>query len=349
MKNIMLETLNKYYEDGLLTKQTHPTLPLTIWNYTQKVQYEGLWDEVTLQCRGLVTWSDQDEIVAIPFRKFFNIEEGKHIPTSSFDVYEKMDGSLIIAFYMWGEWVVASRGSFTSEQAIAAKKLLDTMNTFSLSIGVTYLFEYTSPWNRIVVDYGDKENLTLLGAIDTQTGTEAPYTSLQYIGTQLGCDVVKRYDGIKDYTTLKGMIGDNSEGFVVRFSNGDRMKIKGEEYLRLHKIMTNLSTTAVWEVLSEGGSMNSILNDVPDEFYTKIKEYENELLGEFNTLKKEYEWIFNKTRNVYFKTYEKEFNRAEFARLAKRYKYPSILFALLDDKDISPIIWKIVKPEFEKL
>lgn len=344
-----LETLHKYHNEGLLMKQTHPTLPLTIWNYTQKVQYEGLWDEVTLQCRGLVTWSDQDDIVAIPFRKFFNIEEGKHIPTSSFDVYEKMDGSLIIAFYMWGEWVVASRGSFTSEQAIAAKKLLDTMNTFSLSIGSTYLFEYTSPWNRIVVDYGDKENLTLLGAIDTQTGTEAPYTSLQYIGTQLGCDVVKRYDGIKDYTTLKGMIGDNAEGFVVRFSNGDRMKIKGEEYLRLHKIMTNLSTTAVWEVVSSGGKMEDLLKDVPDEFYTKIKEYENELLGEFNTLKKEYEWIFNKTRNVYFKTYEKEFNRAEFAVLAKRYKYPSILFSLLDGKDISPIIWKIIKPEFEKL
>lgn len=43
----MLQKLNKYYEDGLLYKQVHPTLPLTIWNYTEKVQYENLWDEIT--------------------------------------------------------------------------------------------------------------------------------------------------------------------------------------------------------------------------------------------------------------------------------------------------------------
>ena len=39
----MLQKLNKYYEEGLLYKQVHPTLPLTIWNYTEKVQYESLW------------------------------------------------------------------------------------------------------------------------------------------------------------------------------------------------------------------------------------------------------------------------------------------------------------------
>jgi RNA ligase len=51
----MNEVLNKYFEEGLVYKQVHPTLPLTIWNYTEKVQYEGLWDDVTLQTRGLVT------------------------------------------------------------------------------------------------------------------------------------------------------------------------------------------------------------------------------------------------------------------------------------------------------
>jgi RNA ligase len=95
--------------------------------------------------------------------------------------------------------------------------------------------------------------------------------------------------------------------------------------------------------------MDELLKDVPDEFYEKIKEYETELRFSFDTIKREYEWIFNKIKNVYFDVYEKEFSRAEFAMLAKRYKYPSILFSLLDGKDISPIIWKIVKPEFKKL
>lgn len=73
-----LQTLHKYKEDGLLRCQTHPTLPLTIWNYTEKVQYEKLWDEVTLACRGLVTMDETGEVVARPFKKFFNMEEGMH-------------------------------------------------------------------------------------------------------------------------------------------------------------------------------------------------------------------------------------------------------------------------------
>ena len=81
----MIETLNKYYEDGWLIKQTHPTLPLTIWNYSQTTQYEGKWDGITMMCRGLVT-DEMGNIVARPFKKFFNMEEGKHTPTSEFDV-----------------------------------------------------------------------------------------------------------------------------------------------------------------------------------------------------------------------------------------------------------------------
>jgi tRNA splicing ligase len=88
----MLERLNKYYDEGLVQKQLHPTLPLTIWNYTPKVQYGvtggqyKLWDDITVQCRGLVT-DDNGVVVARPFKKFFNIEENRHTSTSDFEVY----------------------------------------------------------------------------------------------------------------------------------------------------------------------------------------------------------------------------------------------------------------------
>jgi hypothetical protein len=155
------------------------------------------------------------------------------------------------------------------------------------------------------------------------------------------CDVVKRYDGIKDYSTLKGIIEDNQEGFVVRFSNGDRMKIKGDEYLRLHKVMTNLSTTAVWEVLSNGGSMDDLLKDVPDEFYGKVKEFEKSLIVQFNQLEEEYQNHFDSIKRLGIRKF--------FAQSALMFQHPSILFAMLDGKDISPIIWKIIRPEFKKL
>jgi RNA ligase len=192
------------------------------------------------------------------------------------------------------------------------------------------------------VNYGDTEDVVMLGEINTENGDEL---DLDYYANSV-FNVVKKYDGISDYNTLKGMIENNAEGFVVRFSNGDRMKIKGEEYVRLHKVMTNLSTTAVWEVLSNGESMDELLKDVPDEFYNKIKEYEDELKSRFQLIDTDY---YNLFKYIQIKVQEYGGDRGTFARLAKEYTYPSLLFGLLDGKDISPNIWKLIKPEFRKL
>jgi RNA ligase len=129
----MNEVLNKYFEKGLVYKQIHPTLPLTIWNYTETVQYEGLFDDVTLQTRGLVT-DGNGKVVAQPFKKFFNMEEGKHTTTPEFDVYDKMDGSLGILFNYEGEWVMATRGSFTSDQAVTLCHCVFCFHSPSLSL-----------------------------------------------------------------------------------------------------------------------------------------------------------------------------------------------------------------------
>jgi T4 RnlA family RNA ligase len=335
--DLSLRILNKYRNEGLLYSQVHPTLPLTIWNYTEKVQYEGLWDEVTLSCRGLVT-DDRAVVYARPFKKFFNIEEGKHTPTSEFEVFEKMDGSLGIMFKYNGEVICATRGSFASDQAVWMSKFAKEYNYQDIIVdGFTYLFEIIYPENRIVVNYGDQERLVLLGIIKTESGEELPYDDISFEGW----DIVNKYDGIRDYSELKSKIDNNAEGFVIRFSNGDRMKIKGEEYLRLHKVMTNLSTTAVWEVLSNGSSMDDLLKDVPDEFYDKIKDYEKSLIVQFNKLGEEYQNHFDSIKGLGI--------RKLFAQTAIMFQHPSILFGMLDGKDISPTIWKIIKPEFRKL
>jgi RNA ligase len=384
----LLETLERYYNEGWLIKQTHPELPLTIWNYSQTTQYAGKWDDVTLMTRGLVTDNETGEVVGRPFKKFFNLEENRHTSTNEFEVYDKMDGSLGILFYyerkltyterykLWfncnyetgmeyceeivpnfddpyytptpktkGEWIFASRGSFTSEQAQAASKLFyKQYGAEGMRTDTTYLFEFTAPWNRIVVDYGDDEQLTLLGGIKTEDGMEASWYHLDTVSKLNGFPLVKKYDGITDYTTLKGMIGDNEEGFVIRFSNGERIKIKGEEYLRLHRIMTGVSTTSVWDVLANGGNMEEILKNVPDEFYDKIKEVVGDIAVRFDNIRTDYIQYFT---DIVFKIGRED--RRRFAEEARRYNHSSILFAMLDGKDINPIIWKIVKPEWRKL
>ena len=362
-----LQTLHRYYEDGRLYKQTHPTLPLTIWNYTEKVQYEGLWDEITLSCRGLITEDTTGKILVRPFKKFFNYEEVVDkdvIPSKGDYVYiqEKMDGSLGILFNYNYEWIMATRGSFTSNQAIKGLEILKSkyiLDTFEPS--VAYLCEIIYPENRIVVDYKKEKIMFLSAAINwgfngwkESDDSELHWTTACAYFRMSGIkksDIVKteQHFNFSDelYKSLKEKNENNKEGFVLRFHPGNfRMKIKFEEYVRLHKIMTNLSTTAVWEVLSNGGNMDDLLKNVPDEFYDKIKEYEEELMFEFNSITNDYRAIFRNTQNTIEQVGG---DRINFAYLAKQYQYPSLLFGMLDGKDVSQNIWKIVKPEFKKL
>jgi len=353
----MNEILNKYFEEGLVYKQIHPTLPLTIWNYTEAVQYEGMWNDVTLQTRGLVTDAN-GSVVARPFRKFFNMEEGKHTATPDFDVYDKMDGSLGILFNYEGEWIMATRGSFTSDQAVKGFEMLKNYDYEKLHKGYTYLFEIIYDENRIVVKY-PFEDLVLLGMIETKTGYEVDLygegvdVRLKNLITNLGLKVVKKYDGIKDFSVLKGMIGDNEEGFVVRFSNGDRMKVKGEEYLRLHKIMTNVSTTAIWEMLSEGKDVLELLKDVPDEFYQKIKMYVSDL--RYNHYRY---WDYAGKIHQYFRygkynDRDPEPTKKEFAlhlqECGTHPKIKALCFLMWDGKNVDKVIWNYLKPEYRKL
>jgi len=333
-----LEVLERYYKEGWIIKQSHPTLPLTIWNYSQATQYERKWDEITLQCRGLVT-DEKGNIVARPFRKFFNIEEREHTPTSEFEVYEKMDGSLGILFNYKQEWIFASRGSFTSDQCIKFKEIFyKNHDELLLSRSNTYLFEIIYPENRIVVDYGDQEKIIMLGEIHTDSGEEL---DLEF-NTQLGFNVVEKYNGIEEYTQLKSKIQNNQEGFVVRFSNGDRCKIKGEEYLRLHKIMTEISTKSVWECLSTGEDIYKLLENVPDEFFNKITKYVEELNSQYSLVEAKANTLFEILKGH-------TSDRATFAKYAKVTNIAPILFKMLDGKSYRDVIWNMIKPEYRKL
>lgn len=345
----MLKELDELSVKGLVTKQVHKNLPLSIWNYSPKAQYESAWDQypLLLQTRGLIIDNDGN-VAARPFKKFFNIEENRHTPTQDFEVFEKMDGSLGIMFKYKGEMVCATRGSFNSDQASWMTKFANQYNYQDIIVeGFTYLFEIIYPENRIVVDYNGEERLVLLGVINTETGEEVPHEDLYE-----GFDVVKKYDGVRDYSELKGKVEQNAEGFVVRFSNGNRMKIKGEEYLRLHKIMTNISTTGVWEHLSNGGDINELLKDVPDEFYNKVKEYADRLKYGFYQVSEHCGKAHDYFRYGKYGDREFEPTKKQFAEHVLEHSHPPyrpVMFAMWDGKPYEKLIWNILKPEWKKL
>jgi len=355
--------LTQYEAEGWIHSQSHPSLPLVILNYSQKTQYESHWDEVTLNCRGLIVDTDYNVIVQ-PFGKFFNYEEVANrgpIPEKSdyVLVQDKMDGSFGILFNYEGEWVMATRGSFTSDQAIRGleiAKRLFTLGSFDPSFA--YGCEIIYPENRIVVDYGSTEKLTFLSAFYNRKynhgsdSNELPWHTAKSIF--VGCGIPYKYMvhteqhfmfGESLFNALKSMNHHNCEGFILRFFPSNfRMKIKFEDYIRLHRIITNISSYDVWENLMKTGEMaESVLAEVPDEFYSWVRKTESNLNTEFKKIEDEYKWIF------------KIINRSPgsvdakaFAEYAKRYKYSGILFSMKSGKDYSKAIWRLIKPKYEK-
>lgn len=340
-----LEILNKYIEEGLVVKNDHPTLPLSIYNYSRTTQYEGKWDDITKSCRGLIL-DNNGNVIAKTFDKFFNLEEHKpeEIPNEEFEVYEKLDGSLGILFWYQGKWILASKGSFISEQSIKGREILNSKYSIEpLPRGYTTLVEIIYPENRIVCNYGNDEVLVVLSMISNATGKELDYDSLLKINEVTGLPVVKKYDGIQDYKTLKQLISNDREGYVVRFRNGFRVKIKGEEYVRLHRILTGFSNVDIWENLKNGNDLNEFLDRVPDEFDTWVKNTINDLKSEFDKIEKEYQWIYNVINRA-----DGINDRKIFAEYALKYKHPSILFSMRDNRHYDEIIWKLIKPQYSK-
>ena len=131
----------------------------------------------------------------------------------------------------------------------------------------------------------------------------------------------------------------------------NRIKIKGEEYLRLHKIMTNLSTTAVWEVLSNGGDFEDLLKDVPDEFYNKIQEYVKSLRYSFTSVREDAGKKFDYFMYGKYNDKEPVTDRKKYAMwvLNQPQHLQPILFKMFDKKEYFSYIWKLIKPEFKKL
>lgn len=337
--------LNKMIEENYVSVRKHPTAELYIYNYTPKAQYDRVWNDVTLQCRGLILDGDMN-VVSRTFKKFFNLEElqPEEIPNLPFDVYDKLDGSLAILYWVDNLPYIATRGSFESEQAIKGTEIFYKKYSHlipTLDKTKTYLFEIIYPSNKIVVDYGDMEDLILLTVIDNKTGAE------HNLEGTIGFPIVKKYDGLNDYTKLKALEENNKEGFVIRFSNNFRMKVKFAEYVRLHRIITQCSNLVIWEHLMEKRELNDLLDKVPDEFYQWVKKTMDELQSQYNKIE---EYCKSQLPEILAINYPEDavLTKKERALLIQTKEYQHVLYAMVSNKDYHKIIYKMLRPTFSK-
>lgn len=362
-KRYPIRTLNKYVNEGRIEKNPHPSLPISIYNYTRETQFKNNWDEITLAMRGTII-DNEGLVVASAFNKFFNYEEvSDKVPLKGDYVYvqEKMDGSLGILFYYETEWHLATRGSFTSEQAKKGMEILkDKYQVFDQVFirEVTYIVEIIYPSNVIVVDYMGKEKVVFLST--SINGEEQHWTTSLGIFNASGIkkeDIVKCEQlfsfGPDLYKTLKEKNIKNKEGFVLRFQPGNfRIKIKFEEYIRLHRLLTNFSNVDIWEYLKDGKNINILLEQVPDEFDIWVRKTINGLNYHKYRIEERAGKIHDYFRYGKYGDRETEPTKKQFAEHLELCKtepaIKAICFSIWDARNYDTIVWKMLRPKYQK-
>jgi hypothetical protein len=337
----LLEELRK--RSDYIIEKKHDTLPLLIFNYNQKCQIDGIWDEYMMMSRGLIL-DLEGNVIARPFKKFFGIgqrleDSYENLPIQDSIVYEKIDGSLGIQFYDGDRVCIATRGSFNSEQAIHATKLMEKFAKNDFDQKYTYLYEIIYPQNRIVVNYDSRDELVLLAVIDTQTGEEGDFI---LEAKRLGFSHAKVYNkNLDELIELVKILPADDEGFVVKYTNNYRVKLKGVEYLRLHRLITGFSTKSIWECLMNGQSFDDVLTNVPDEFLRWCLLKKCELMDQFNQ-------VLAECMDAYMIIEALKNRKTQAIEIMNNYKNISgEIFLLLDGKSPNKIIWKKLKPKYE--
>ncbi len=349
-----LDVLNTLIEDHYITARDHPSLPLTILNYSAKTQYDHHWTPETRACRGLIfDWATKF-IVARPFEKFFNLGEHEGaLPAESFTAYEKLDGSLGVAYIDADDLPsIATRGSFTSDQAKRATALLrknydaralERMATLMAGPeGYTFCFEIILPENRIVVDYGAREDLVLLAVLETASGRDIHVES-QLAGQPFSRPRKWLYENLEQAVeSVDGPDFDNQEGVVVRFESGLRLKIKREEYVKLHRLVTGITPRRIWEMLMDGSPpIGRLYAGTPEGFQQWAQEVVAQLEGRFKALEVRAGVDYS---DIMQEIHDTPRDRGAFARLATQRQNPAVLFKLYDGKPYAETIWKRIKP-----
>lgn len=224
-------------------------------------------------------WNEVGQPVSLGFKKFFNYGEGGHIvpdPTDYFgDVVEKIDGSLLIVSKYNRETIIRTRGTVDATTLDNGSEIgyLKSMyprafeNGFIHSEVFTFLYEWVSPINKIVLDYGPNPDLYLVGIVNHIDYTYWEQDRLDAMAKHLNIRRPKYYsfnsilDLFQSVKALKGV-----EGVCYYFNNGQEIKkIKCDDYLAKHAFKSNVSYENIIDLFIQ------LDYPFPDQFYHHLE------------------------------------------------------------------------------
>lgn len=327
---------------------------LVLYGYTDKCTFDRAWQTIyTRDARGIIFEKKTGKLIAKPFPKFFNLGEMEEVsllnlPKEHYEVWEKCDGSLGIIYNYKGHWNIATRGSLNSEQA---KRGAEIMKKYVMMVPIyaTLLVEIIYPENKIIVDYKGEEKLVLLGAYDRESGREYGSDILGDISHQTGLPLAKKYDyTIDQMIELQKTMPKDEEGFVVRFEGGMRVKIKGKEYMRIAKMISQMSPLSFWEAMQDGKVSRFYVQQLPEEFRAEYEPMIDALEKQYGNVMAEIgEEDLPKLPKVDFTTKEGQKTLGLFLQGDSHgLKHPGAMFPLILNRipALQKYVMKLIRP-----
>lgn len=352
-----VDTLGDLIKEGFISRKFHQIYKdLAILNYTPAAQYDShlQWGPEMNNCRGFIYNANNGVVIARPYKKFWNLNDERHpetleqnLPSGLPLVTDKLDGSMGIVFPYDGKFHVATRGSFHSEQANwATSWLRSNYPHLDLPDDSTVITEILYKENRIVIHY-DWEGLIVTGIIRINTGEEWSRPDAEVWAQNNRLQIVPKFE--KTLVECAKENATNQEGYVLTYPNGLKVKVKFDEYVRLHRILTGLNPKAIWELLSEGQTqtINQWLHDpaMPSGFITWLNGWHNQLVSDYADIELAAARIFaNRPNTPDRKTL------AFYFTAGPNKTFSGLCFSMLDgmpatDPAYKMKIWKMIKPK----
>jgi len=303
----------------LLSIDYHETLPLILLNYstiahnTLHAFPEG-WTPVLRLCRGIV-FDTAGNLIALPFPKFFNYNqhpETIELPNLPFKATEKHDGHLGIIFRYNGQLILTTRGRFNSPSSILGNEMLKRYvgeynwdQIFPESI--TALVEMIHPQTFVHKKYYGEKTFIIIGAMNTKKLFDFNYDKLTRLANLLHVKITQPWSG-DNLQNLIQLMKDrsvtNEEGYVIRFENGLRVKIKFESYIGL-MVASKLSYSYLMNRMISG-NLEKMLATLPEEIYDTAMNMLGKILMDVSspgTLQQKWTKLYglNPTGSSYYK------------------------------------------------
>lgn len=310
------------------------------------------------ECRGII-FDTEGHIMSRPFHKFFNVNEREETQIHMIDmtqphvIMEKMDGSMIRPLRMNGMVRLATKMGVT-DIAIESEKLLDANQydwlEYMMADGLTPIFEYIAPTNKIVIDYSEPK-LILTAVRNTITGT---YIKNLQFGAPF--EVVPQYGsvdgGLSDYIA-RARQQHGREGDIIRFATGHMLKIKNDWYVRIHKTKDLIRTERNIADIIVNEQLDDVLPLLDATDLSVVRAYELRFDAAIENVLGRLEGLVTLARILHGGV--KKEVAINFVPNLIHKEDASFIFSALDGKELRPLVIKKIKdsvgngPKYESM